>query len=354
MSPENTRRIIVAEDDESSRRLLVRQLERSGYEVIACANGREALAALRELGSGIVVADWNMPEMDGLELCRAVQELRRLDALGAVYFILLTAESDEEMIVRGLESGADDYVTKPCRQRELLARIRAGQRLFDLQLENWMRRVELERKNAELDLLTTRLEKLANTDALTGVANRRQLLARLDDAWALSTRHGQPLGVAILDIDRFKSINDTHGHAVGDEVLRTIAALCRTELRCYDVFGRFGGEEFLIVVPDTDREGLAALAERVRARVGEAKIRVSRKLALPVTISVGCAARAGHHANPHQLLSDADEMLYRAKAAGRNQVWISTAPDKGRCVTAGRTEELESLSASPVVPVTDP
>lgn len=328
------RRIIVAEDDDSSRRLLVRQLERAGYSVIACSNGREALAALRELGSAIVVADWKMPELDGLELCRAVQEMRRLDTIGAVYFILLTAEADEDMVVRGLESGADDYLTKPYHQRELLARIRAGQRLYELQLENWARRVELEQKNAELDVLASRLEKLANTDALTGVANRRQLLARLEEAWSQSTRAGRPLSVAILDIDHFKSVNDTHGHAVGDAVLQAVASLCRAELRCYDVFGRFGGEEFLIVSPDTDLEGAAMLCERLRVRIAEAPIRVSRELTLAVTISLGCAARADHHDDSHELVCDADAMLYRAKAAGRNQVWAATGRGQGRRVTA--------------------
>lgn len=344
MSTEHARKIIVAEDDESSRRLLVRQLEHAGYEVTACANGREALTALHELGSAIVVADWKMPEMDGLELCRCVQELRQLSVVGGVYFILLTAESDEEMVIRGLETGADDYLTKPCRQRELLARIRAGQRLYDLQLENWARRVELERKNAELDLLATRLERLAHTDALTGLSNRREVLARLDEAWALSTRSNLPLGLVILDIDKFKCINDTYGHAGGDEVLRSIASLGRAELRSHDVFGRFGGEEFLIVAPDTDLDGIATLAERVRVRVSETKISVSRDLSLAVTISLGCAARAEYHNSPNQLMCDADTMLYRAKAAGRNQVWISTAPGEGRCVTSVRTGHPDSVS----------
>jgi two-component system cell cycle response regulator len=330
MSPNVQRRIIVAEDDESSRLLLVRQLERAGYEVTSCANGRQALSALRELGSAIVVADWNMPEMDGLELCQAVQEMRRLDAIGAAYFILLTAESDKEMIVRGLEAGADDYLTKPYHQRELLARIHSGQRLYDLQIENWARRVELEQKNAELDVLASRLEKQANTDALTGVANRRQLLTRLDEAWAQSTRGRRPLCVVIFDIDRFKGVNDAHGHAAGDSVLQAVASMCRAELRCYDVFGRFGGEEFLIVAPDTDMEGAAMLAERVRVRVSEAEIPIARGRTLSVTISLGCAARAAHHDSPHQLVCDADAMLYRAKAGGRNQVWIATGRGEGR------------------------
>jgi diguanylate cyclase (GGDEF)-like protein len=314
-------RIILAEDDTASRTLLVRQLEKAGYAVVACENGRKALDAVQSLGGGIVLADWMMPEMDGVTLARTVRQLNEMQVLPFVYFVLLTAHSDTTQIVAGLEAGADDYLTKPYHLQELLARLRAGERIYDLQRQIVKRQMELHRANAEMALLTLKLERLANTDALTGLHNRRYLFERLSEAWAQSSRHEWSLGCIVFDIDRFKKINDTHGHAAGDVVLKSVAAVCRGAVRTSDVPARIGGEEFCVLCPETDARGTAILAERLRAAVEEHAFTVAAT-SIPVTVSVGVATRLPAHHEPDDLLAAADAMLYRAKERGRNRTWV--------------------------------
>ncbi len=299
--------IVLAEDEPASRMLLARHLSKAGYEVTACENGRIALDAIQQRGSCIVVADWMMPEMDGLELCRTVRGLCETDALGFVYYILLTAHSEKEQIVAGLEAGADDYLTKPYHKQELLARLRAGERIFMLQ--------------ADLRAANRQLEQLANTDMLTGLANRRHLFERFAEMWSMGERKGRPLGCVMLDIDKFKSVNDTYGHAAGDYVLKNVARTCRDNLRPYDILGRFGGEEFCIISPENDAAGTAALADRIRRAVAESHFEFEGQT-IPVTISLGVGEREDRHAGPDDLIAVADAMLYQAKENGRNQVWV--------------------------------
>ncbi len=317
MSKQINPRIVLAEDDKPSRILLARQLGNAGYEVAACEHGREALEVIRRLNSCVVVADWSMPVMDGLELCRVVRALCNEGVLGFVYYILLTAHSEKEQIVAGLEAGADDYLTKPYHRQELLARLRAGERIYRLQ-------TELLERQAELTKLNERLEHLANTDTLTGLANRRHLFERFAEAWAMVQRKDQPLGCIMFDIDKFKSVNDTYGHAAGDFVLKQVARVCRDCLRPYDILGRFGGEEFCIASPQNDADGTAALAERIRGAIEQTDF-VFEGTYIPVTVSLGVAERTDDHSGPEALISAADEMLYRAKENGRNQVWVRTA-----------------------------
>jgi two-component system cell cycle response regulator len=326
-------RVVVAEDDDNSRALLVRQLRNAGYPVVSCENGKQALEAVRREMSCVVVADWVMPEMDGLELCRAVRELGDMQALSFVYFILLTAHAEKERIVAGLEGGADDYLTKPYYPQELLARVRVGERNCALQSELFQRQIELQKANAELAVLNTKLEKLASSDALTGLANRRYLFDRLAEAWALAVRKDRPLGCIMFDIDKFKLINDTYGHLAGDEVLKNLAGVFRTCLRTYDIIGRFGGEEFCVLCPETTTEEAAALAERIRLAVAESKCVVDGRT-LSVTISLGVAGRSRIHDNPDALVVAADAMLYRAKENGRNQAWVCDTDGRERRVKA--------------------
>jgi diguanylate cyclase (GGDEF)-like protein len=331
-------RVIVAEDEPASRALLVRQLRKAGYDVTACANGKEALEAIRQEVSCIVVADWMMPEMDGLELCRTVRGLSVMQALSFVYFVLLTAHADKDNIVAGLEAGADDYLTKPYHKQELLARLRAGERVYHLQAELMQRQVELHKANSELATLNRKLERLANTDALTELANRRRLFERLGEAWALAARSDQHLGCVMLDIDKFKSINDTYGHAAGDEVLKAVADAVRYCVRRYDVLGRFGGEEFCVICPETTAEGTAILAERIRQTVADLKCTVE-DVVIPVTVSLGVAARSPVCDDQDTLIVAADAMLYRAKENGRNQVWV--------CDSDGQAHPLETTVGAP-------
>ncbi|MBN2447326.1 MAG: diguanylate cyclase [Phycisphaerae bacterium] len=312
--------IIIADDDDSTRKLLQRQLERAGYTVTPCADGRAAFDAIREQGEGIVVADWGMPEMDGPSLCRALREMQAMHALRSVHVILLTARTDQEHVVEGLESGADDYLTKPYHHRELLARIRSGQRTLVLQQELYAQRLEVQKANAALQVLNARLEKLANTDTLTGLFNRRVLFERLNEAWAYAQRIATPLSAIMLDIDHFKKVNDTHGHHAGDVVLSTVAALLRKAVRPYDTCARFGGEEFVVICPDADGNAANDVAERLRRAIERAQITVDGNT-LSVTVSVGAAVQRERHSEAEALISEADAMLYEAKGHGRNQVW---------------------------------
>jgi two-component system cell cycle response regulator len=309
------------DDDAHTRLLLIEQLSQAGHDVRAYENGVQAIEAIRQMGSCLVVADWQMPELDGLALCKLVHELSRQAAIGTVYFILLTAHNEKEMIVRGLDAGANDYLVKPYHVDELLARIRAGQRICELQDDNWRRRFDLERMNAELDLLTRKLERQANVDALTGLFNRRCALERLSEAWTLVERNEQPLSCIVLDLDGFKHVNDTHGHAGGDAVLRRLATVTRGCVRACDVVGRIGGEEFICICPSTDVTGAAVLAERLRKAIQSTVVAVDG-LTIPITISAGVAERTASHKRWDDLLAAADALLYQAKRNGRNQVWV--------------------------------
>lgn len=325
-------RIIVAEDDGITRKLLVRQIGNAGYEVIACADGRAAFEAISHAGEGILIADWGMPEMDGVELCQAIRELQSMKAIRSVHIILLTANSDHNDVVRGLEAGADDYLTKPYRAPELLARIRSGERNLRLQRDLFSKQLEIQKANAALVVLNEKLEKLASNDTLTGLYNRRVLFVRFKELWAHSDRGNVPLSCIMLDIDYFKRINDTFGHHAGDVVLTHVAKLLRSCVRPYDVCARFGGEEFVVICPGADLEGATQVAERVRQQVAETSVTVEDNT-LRVTTSVGVATREPQHASPDTLISVADAMLYQAKAAGRNQVWLMSAQGQPTCYT---------------------
>ncbi len=334
-------RLLVVEDDPDTLTLLKLQLTRAGYDVIAGSNGREAVTALSEIGAQIIVADWDMPEMSGLELCRAVHELRELTALGLIYFIILTAHAEQERVVEAFAAGADDFVRKPYHLPELLARIRAGERILALQDELYERQVELSKQSAQLAGLNRTLERLANTDTLTNLPNRRRVLERLQDAWALAERHDQPLSCITFDIDHFKRVNDTFGHHAGDSVLQNIADSVRKLIRRYDVCGRVGGEEFLIVCPNVTNDVAVRIAERIRLAVANTPT-YSNGQRIDVTISLGVTSRRPEYPNPDALLRAADALLYRAKEQGRNQTW---------CVAAdGQPKPAETIAPAPVAP----
>ncbi len=301
-------RILIAEDDPVSRRVLQAHLNKWGYEVVVTHNGREAWQALeQENAPQLAILDWMMPVMDGIELVRRLRE--RHAQRSYVYAILLTAKSQKEDIVIGLEAGADDYLTKPFDASELHARVRTGRRILELQ--------------SQLLAAQEALREQATHDHLTGVWNRAGILDILQRECSRSARTGSPLSVVMADLDHFKRINDTLGHMVGDEVLRCVAKRMLASVRSYDSIGRYGGEEFVIVLPDIDATSSHQQAERIRQEISHTPIEIPGNH-LTVTLSLGVASSGGgRHDDFQSLLRAADAALYRAKAAGRNQTCLA-------------------------------
>ncbi len=314
--------IVIAEDDLAVQRLITHHVSQAGFLVYPCADGLAALNRLQELGEGMLLADWEMPGMDGLALCRAVRELEEMQALRPTHIILLTGHTNVERLVEAFEAGANDYMTKPYHKLELLARLHAGERMQRMMRELLQQRIETHRASASLFMLNQRLERLASTDTLTGLSNRRAVFERFEQMWEYSRRNNAALGCLMLDVDRFKSVNDTYGHQAGDAVLATVAKVLRKSLRSYDVCGRFGGEEFIVICPDVTRASLQLLGERIREAVAKQSIHHAPHT-LRVTISVGGAYRLDSHGNPDALTADADAQLYHAKETGRNRVCIA-------------------------------
>ena len=299
-------RVLIAEDDVTSRLLLKRVLENWGYEVAVTKNGAEALQALQaEDAPRLAILDWMMPGMDGVDVCRRV---RARETLQPPYIILLTALEGKKGVVTGLEAGADDYVGKPYDPDELHARLKVGRRMVEL--------------NAKLIEAQRAFEILARTDSLTGVLNRGAIVKELEREAERAARDGDPLGLGMLDIDHFKLVNDTYGHAVGDVVLCEVVRRALAVMRPYDTFGRFGGEEFLVLVPGSGDEELGDVLERIR---GADPIAVGGH-AIAVTVSLGGAMRGCESAD--DLIACADDALYTAKEQGRDRVVLAVSVEE--------------------------
>jgi diguanylate cyclase (GGDEF)-like protein len=298
--------ILLAEDDPVTRMLMTRFLKKAGYEVDAVANGSEALDKMTKRYYPMLVTDWEMPEMDGVALCKAVRNMQ-LD--GYVYALLLTARDAKEHIITGLEAGADDYLVKPVHEAELIARLNAGRRILNLE--------------HSLRVANQRNRILSITDALTGSYNRRYLMEQLPRELERCRRYGYPLSVIMSDVDHFKDINDARGHAAGDEVLQQFAARAQKSIRSNsDWVSRYGGEEFLIVLPETPHEGAMAVAEKIRTLIASIPFATRAGDSL-VTASFGVASTGPTGPDiglkVDALIRIADECLYRSKQAGRNR-----------------------------------
>ena len=296
-------KILIADDDPVSRRVLEGTLTRLGHTVVTVSEGR---SAIRELlaphGPTLAILDWMMPEVDGLSVCREVR--RRPEPY--VYVILLTARDRREDMVAALDAGADDFLTQPLDTVELRARLRSGERVLDLQ--------------AHLLETQAALRHQATHDYLTGLWNRRMILEELAREVNRASHNSTSLAVAVADIDHFKVINDTHGHAAGDLVLQTTAKRIRGVLRDYDAVGRLGGEEFLLLLPGCDRAEGQEIADRARLAVASAPIDLPSG-AITVTLSLGLACRKSDApVDASSLVETADRALYRAKANGRNRI----------------------------------
>lgn len=309
-------RVLVVDDDTTIRAVLKALLAKAGHQVSEAANGRQALEMALEFQPQLMIVDWLMPEMDGLQLTRA---LRQTKIGRGIYVILLTSMEDEEKLIEAFESGVDDFMSKPLRPRVFEAHLRAGQRVVRLQEEVERDREEIRRYAAELAVTNRKLEEAAMTDFLTGFANRRYAMERMEQEWAASLRSGRPLACLVIDVDEFKRVNDSFGHDVGDLVLRQTAAALKSGLRAHDVVARAGGDEFLVICPDTTLPAALACAERVRQSVASARV-ATGGVELRPSVSIGVAVREAAMSGADMLVKCADQGLYVAKDRGRNCV----------------------------------
>ena len=303
-------KILLAEDNTVTRKLVKKILENKGYEIIEAKDGGEAWEIFQKEKEKINIAlvDWMMPRLNGLQLCKKIKATK---SQGYTYIIFLTGKVDIDDVVEGLESGADDYVTKPFNKRELISRIDVGKRFIQLHQK-------LREANHKLHILSV-------TDGLTRILNRRALLERLEEELHRASRENAFFCLIMLDIDHFKRVNDVYGHQAGDKVLVEVVNRVKSELRPYDIIGRYGGEEFLVGIFGADKEIGSNKAEDFRKCIDEKEFKYSDKK-LKITISLGMACqKIGDTRNKiPQLLDDltkkADDALYRAKETGRNKV----------------------------------
>lgn len=311
-------RVLVVDDDRSVLLLLDKLLERSGYHVFTATDGKQGLHMAMECRPHLIVADWLMPEMDGLQFCRT---LRSTTIGRGVYLLLLTGVEEEARLLDAFDAGVDDYLVKPVNPRVLLARLKAGERVVSLQTEVESDREEIRRFAAELALTNRRLQEAALLDSLTGIPNRRYAMDRIHQEWSAAERSSRRLACMLIDVDNFKRINDTYGHDVGDIVLQRVADSLKQTARTQDVICRIGGEEFLVVCPDTDSGAAVQCAERLRTAANALRISVGN-VSLQITISIGVAAMDAAMRGPESMIKAADQAVYAAKQGGRNRTCV--------------------------------
>jgi diguanylate cyclase (GGDEF)-like protein len=297
--------VLVVDDDPVAAELLRATLAcDSTVEVLQAGDGQAALDVMANSPVQIVFSDFQMPRMDGMELCRRVRAMT--DRFR--YFVMLTVHNQKPQLIEAFKAGVDDFLSKPFDADEVDARLRVAQRIVRLQ-------DDLVRAN----LL---LQHQAATDELTGLFNRRHATARLVEQWKLARRYEHALSCMMIDVDRFKNVNDTYGHHVGDDVLRHLATILRQTVRGSDMVFRMGGEEFMVLLPHQDCQVAVACAERCRlAVVNEPTTSGGRKI--EITISLGLACLTSSQSSPQHLLREADRALYAAKAAGRNALIVA-------------------------------
>lgn len=297
-------RVLVADDSPIARRLLEASLTQWGYEVVSASDGLEAWELLRrEDAPRLAILDWMMPGLSGPELCRRV---RQLNSQRYIYILLVTSRAEKQDIIEGMEAGADDYVTKPFDQMELKVRLASGRRIVTLQ-------------DQLLEAQAT-LREQATRDALTKIWNRRTTLEILEREIDRAQRELSPLSLAMGDLDRFKQINDTFGHLAGDAVLCEAVRRMKGSIRSYDSLGRFGGEEFLLILPGCEEADAVGLAERMRLEISRQPVEWQGQ-PIAITASFGVTSLPlSRKVTVEALLKAADAALYQAKQAGRNRV----------------------------------
>lgn len=319
-------KILVADDDALSRRLTQRTLEKFGYDVVLAEDGRQAAEILSQQDAPrLALVDWMMPELDGPGLCREVRAWHRDTRY--VYIILLTSKQGSDDIVAGLEAGADDYLTKPCETAELRARLHTGRRILLLEDKLVEAREEMRYR--------------ATHDALTALWNRASILTLARGELQRGARDKRPVALLLCDVDHFKRFNDNYGHRTGDLILAELSKRLKDAVRGYDVVGRYGGEEFLVVLSDCGASTIAARAEAIRCRIAKEPIHVDG-VWLQATVSLGAVAwdESCSDMQLDALLAEADGALYQAKAQGRNRCVVAAA---GATSLAAR--DAQSMSA---------
>jgi len=324
-------RIVVAHGNAFTRRKTVALLvQEGGHTVYPAANGEEALALAMEVLPQVIIAERNLPLLDGIELCQA---LRATNEGRRMYFLLIADENGEDRLVEAFEAGADEYALNPVSGKALCARLRAARRLVQLQ-EGWEKdRAQLRHIAAELAVANRRLANAALTDLLTSLPNRRSAMDQLQQAWSAASRSSLPLAVMVIDIDNFKSINDSHGHAAGDAVLREVASTLRASARKQDSVCRIGGEEFLVICQNADIKAALQSGERLRETV-EAKLFQLGQGQREITVSVGVAAKEADTVAADALVSAADQALYAAKNSGRNRTCVYAREPQSQAMPA--------------------
>ena len=322
------RKVLIADDDADIRRLVAHWLEAAGYEVLHAVDGREALETAHRECPHFLITDWDMPGLDGIELCRRIREE---SFPHYIYTVLLTAHNKVADLVLALETGADDLLTKPIAAPELLARLHAGARVIELE---------------------NQLVRLARTDPLTGVPNRWVFFEHVARELSRACRHGAPLSCVMCDIDFFKNINDSHGHIVGDIVLKAFAQILDAQCRSSDHLCRYGGEEFCILLTDTGEAAALSWAERIRAMLRD-MVLPTGSAPVSITASFGVAELSTGILRPEDLLERADSALRIAKHTGRDRVVaFSQIDEKGHGLSSadgGFRERLCSLTARQIM-----
>lgn len=319
MTPEYD--ICIIDDDGDYVRLIGADIESLGFTWIGAMSGKSGLDLILQHRPKVILCDWIMPEVDGMALLRLVRDD---DGVAATYFIMMTAYDTPTREYEALEAGADDYVTKPVHSRELAARLRVGMRVWEMQY---------------------RLQHAAITDGLTGLYNHDHLNRILECEWTRSRRYGAPLSLIMMDIDHFKAVNDTYGHLVGNDVLEGVADILRNATRGPDFVGRFGGDEFAVVAPESTIEDAAALAERIRLNVHDLlHIPALQGYFVTASLGVACADDARVRSAP-ELVELADRAMYISKRAGRNRVstTLDIDDENGRVAAMIQTEDVEAL-----------
>ena len=298
-------KILIAEDDTTTRLIFGATLRKMGHTVTAVEDGGKAWKAWQQEEYSLLISDWIMPDIDGLELCKRI---RAQPSLQYTYIILLTSMDGKGSYLEGMDAGADDFITKPFDEEQLAARLRVAERIIALH---------------------QKLHIQATHDHLTGVWNRAAIMGHLRGEVERARRQSSHMGVIIADLDYFKRINDTYGHPTGDEILQEAARRMSAALRGYDRIGRYGGEEFLITASGCDWSEAMALGERICSSISSAPVN-SRAGQIDMTVSIGIATSCGQADDTGELIAAADQALYQAKEAGRNRVELSRLATESR------------------------